>query len=74
MTSVRYLERRIQRLENTLIELALYKRCKYIYSSELKKELLRNRILKEKNTIIKADIGQGGRPEKEKNQENKILF
>lgn len=56
MTKFTSLEKRVERLENILIELALYpKRCKYIYSSELKNLLINKRLVKEKKTWTKVE-------------------
>ena len=56
------LEKRVERLENILIELAFYpNRCKYIYISELKKLLLNKRLVKEKKTIVKLSEGKAKR-------------
>ena len=56
-TSIRHLERRIERLENILIELALYKnRCKYIYLVDLKRVMLKKRLIKEKIRIVKNGV------------------
>lgn len=54
MTTIRHLEKRVERLENILIELGLHKnRCKYIYVEDIKQAMLRRRLIKEKTTIVK---------------------
>ena len=55
MTKFDRLEKKVEKLENILIELALYKnRCKYIYQADLKKALLNKRLLKEKTRLVKT--------------------
>jgi len=57
MTTIRHLERRVERLENILIELALYKnRCKYIYLVDLKRVMLKKKLIKEKIRIVKSEV------------------
>jgi len=56
-TTIRHLERRVERLENILIELALYKnRCKYIYLVDLKRVMLKKKLIKEKIRIVKSEV------------------
>ena len=53
----RKLERRVECLENVLIELALHKdRCKYVYQSDLKEVLLKRRLLKERSFLAKVGV------------------
>ena len=55
MTKFDRLEKKVEKLENILIEIALQKdRCKYIYQADLKKALLNKRLLKEKTRFVKT--------------------
>lgn len=59
LTKFSSLEKRVEKLENILIELALHpNRCKYIYAADLKKALLNKRLVKEKITFSKLSEGK----------------
>ncbi len=62
LTKFHSLEKRVERLENILIELALYpNRCKYIYVVDLKKALVNKRLVKEKTTFSKLSEGEANK-------------
>jgi len=70
LTKFSSLEKRVERLENILIELALHpNRCKYIYAADLKTILLNKRLVKEKKTIVKLS---GGRAKVEPGQVRRV--
>ena len=55
-TKIKHLERRIERLENVLIELVLHKnRCKYIYLTDLKQAMINRKLIKEKTRFVKIE-------------------